>query len=97
MSVFQDRTSENVMLETTENLRSGDTEPTPLPAEPTPLPAEPEPLCDTQSPVQEVGTLLPAENKNDFFPRPPENKTPPLDMRAALENKIVSDRPTYKQ
>jgi hypothetical protein len=78
VSKFKDHTSENVMIETTENLRSGY-------IELTPLPAEPEPLLHSQSPVQEVGVFLPVENKNEIQG---------MEIRAALENKIDNDRPS---
>jgi hypothetical protein len=78
VSIFKDHTSENVMIETTENLRSGY-------IELMPLPAEPEPLLYSQSPVQEVGVVLPVENKI---------KIQGMEIREALENKIDNDRPS---
>jgi hypothetical protein len=77
VSIFKDHTSENVMLETTENLRSGY-------IELTPLPAELEPLLHSQSPVQEVGVVVPVDNKNEIQS---------MGIRAALENKIDNDQP----
>jgi hypothetical protein len=78
VSIFKDHTSENVMLETTENLRSGY-------IELTPLPAEPEPPLHSQSPIQEVGVVVPVENKNEIQS---------MGIRAALENKIDNAQPS---
>jgi hypothetical protein len=78
VSIFKEHTSENVMLETTENLRSGY-------IELTSLPAEPEHQLHSQSPVQKVGVVVPVENKNEIQG---------IGIRAALENKIDNDRPS---